>query len=107
MATNLRITLIARDQDLAGHLSIRLQSKDYQVVTLTGLASVMGLIYSDPPDIIIVDLSTTDDDLHSLVKTLKGDSYFSTIPLIGLVEKTYNETFDPEQNSLDDFISLP
>lgn len=107
MAINLRITLIARDQGLAGNLAIRLQSKGYQVVTLTGLESVMGLIYSDPPDLIIVDLSTADAELLALVKTLKGDSYFSTIPLIGVVEKTYNETFDPEQNSLDDFISLP
>jgi hypothetical protein len=46
MATKLRITVIAREHEFAGHMAIRLQSKGYQVVTLTDLASVMGLIYS-------------------------------------------------------------
>ncbi len=107
MSSNQRITLIARDQRNAGHLAIRLQSKGYQVMTLTDLVNVMGLIYSDPPDIVIADLSTVDAELLDLIKSLKGDSYFSTIPLIGLVDSTFAETFDWEHNFLDDFLSLP
>ena len=107
MATSLRITLIAREEELAKHMAIRLQSKGYQVVTLTDLANVMGLIYSDPSDIVIVDLSTKDAGMHALVKSLKSDSYFSTIPLIGIVSANFAEAFDWENNPLDDFISHP
>lgn len=107
MSSSLRITLIARGPEIADTAAIRLHSKGYQVVTLTDLASVMGFVYSDPPDIVIVDLSTTDTEVLSLVKSLKSDSYFSTVPLIGLVGTAFTETFDWNNNFLDDFISLP
>ena len=107
MATNLRITVIAHEHEFAGHMAIRLQSKGYQVVTLTDLPSVMGLIYSDPPDLLIVELFTNDARLLGLVNNLKSDCYFSTIPLIGIVGSTFSDDCDWQHLPLDDFISLP
>ncbi|KAF0217895.1 MAG: response regulator [Geobacteraceae bacterium] len=102
-----RIALIAREQSLAGHLEIRLQSKGYQVMTLSNLSNVMGLIYSDPPDIIIIDLSTQDPGIRTVLTELKEDSYFSAIPAIGLLNESMATSFDWKRIPLDDFISLP
>jgi len=107
MAPNLRITLIAREDGLAGHPDIRLQSKGYQVITHTRLSSVLGFIYSDPPDIIIIDLFLQDEESRTIVSKLKSDNYFSTIPVIGLLSESVIDDFDWESCPLDDFVAIP
>ena len=102
-----RITVITADQTLAGNLEIRLQSRGYQVLPLTELSSVLGFVYSDPPDLIIIDMSSLDEATCSIIKNLKGDSYFSTIPVLGLVNGPEAESFPWEECQLDDFVFLP
>lgn len=102
-----RITVITGNQTLAGQLEIRLQSKGYQVLALTKLSSVLGFVYSDPPDILIVDLGSKATVTGSIIKDLKGDSYFSTIPVIGLINGKDAESFAWESCKLDDFVFLP
>jgi diguanylate cyclase (GGDEF)-like protein len=102
-----RITVITGDQALAGNLVIRLQSKGYQVHALTRLPSVLGFVYSDPPDILIVDLAAKGSVTGSIIRELKDDSYFSTIPVIGLINGADAETFAWESCQLDDFVFLP
>lgn len=107
MTPDLRITLIVRDRGLADQLELRLQSKGYQVVTLANMAIVMGLVYSDPPNLIVVDLSGTDPDIQSIIRSLKQDSYFGTVPIIGLLDETLAKNFDWQAYPLDDFVFLP
>ena len=102
-----RITVITTDQTLAGNLEIRLQSRGYQVLPLTELSSVLGFVYSDPPDLIIIDMSSPDEATCSIIKNLKGDSYFSTIPVLGLVNGPEAASFPWEECQLDDFVFLP
>ncbi|HKZ18160.1 MAG TPA: diguanylate cyclase [Geobacteraceae bacterium] len=102
-----RITVITADQTLAGNLEIRLQSRGYQVLPLTELSSVLGFVYSDPPDLIIIDMSSPDEATCSIIKNLKGDSYFSTIPVLGLVNGPEAASFPWEECQLDDFVFLP
>jgi len=102
-----RITVITTDQTLAGNLEIRLQSRGYQVLPLTELSSVLGFVYSDPPDLIIIDMSSLDEATCSIIKNLKGDSYFSTIPVLGLVNGPEAASFPWEECQLDDFVFLP
>jgi diguanylate cyclase (GGDEF)-like protein len=102
-----RITVITGNQTLAGQLEIRLQSKGYQVLALTKLSSVLGFVYSDPPDILIVDLGSKAAVTCSIIKGLKGDSYFSTIPVIGLIDGDDADSFAWESCKLDDFVFLP
>ncbi len=108
MRSNLRITLISSDQHIASHLQLRLQSKDYQVILLTGFTNVIGMIYSDPPDLIIIDLTSSSVATgETIVREIRGDSFFSTIPLIGiLTEKAANE-IDWIATPLDDFTTVP
>lgn len=107
MVRDLRITLIATGNDDSGILKIRLQSKGYQVVRLERPSLVMGYVYADPPDIFIIDLSVPDAEMLGVVRDLRGDSYFSTIPVIGLLTDPMVEDFDWQNYQIDDFVSVP
>jgi len=107
MATIHRIALITPEQALSGQLRDRLQGRGYETVLLDRLPTVMGLIYSDPPDVIIIDLSVSAPAIGTIIKNLKGDAYFSTIPVIGLLGQSAAETFDWKGSPVDDFVTLP
>jgi diguanylate cyclase (GGDEF)-like protein len=107
MKNKLRIAVVSSDLSMAAGLEIRLQSKGYQVLTMTKPSSVPGLVYSDPPDLIVIDLTMPGDTATSIIRNLKGDSYFSTIPILGLVRGDEADSFPWEESLLDDFVSVP
>jgi diguanylate cyclase (GGDEF)-like protein len=107
MKIKLRIAVITTDQALADNLVIRLESKGYLGLSFTKLSSVLGFVYSDPPDIIIVDLTAPGDATGSIIRNLKGDSYFSTIPVIGLINGSEADSFAWAECPLDDFLFVP
>ncbi len=107
MNPKIRIAVVTENQDLSGSLEIRLQSRGYQAFPFAGMLSVLGFIYSDPPDIVIIDCSSRNGVAESIVRNLKSDSYFSAIPVIGLISGSMSESFDWEGCQLDDFIFTP
>jgi diguanylate cyclase (GGDEF)-like protein len=54
-----------------------------------------------------MDLTTQGDATASIIRNLKGDSYFSTIPILGLVKVMGADTFAWEECQLDDFVFVP
>ncbi len=106
MATATRITVIGPTQTVSSTLVIRLQSKGYQVSALSNLAATMGVIYSDPPDILIVDLSQPLPEMNTVIRKIKEDCYFSSIPVLGLIGE-HDDSIDWEATALDDFIVVP
>ncbi len=102
-----RIALLSRDHTLHAHLGLRLESKGYQVVSLPAPSQVMGFIYSDPPDIVLIDFSRPDPAYLQVLRDLKQDSYFSVVPVLGLISGPDIETTAWDQYPLDDFVSLP
>lgn len=103
----LRIALISQEEALIEHLKLRLESKGYQAVTFSKLSSVMGFIYADPPNIVIIDVSSKHSDFRTIIKGIKEELYFSSIPVIGLVKEPLDESFDWKSYPFDDFISMP
>jgi len=103
----LRIALISRDQELSAQLKLHLEGKGHQVIVFTAPSGVLGYIYSDPPDIIIVNITAPDSKIQSLIGELQGDSYFSTLPVIGLISDQLGDEFDWEKYPVDDFLSCP
>jgi len=101
------IAILSGDRALQDHLEHRLQSKGYQVVALPEPSQVLGFLYSDPPDVVVVDFYSPDLAFQKILKQLKQDSYFSHIPVIGLLGPWAVEAIDWKQYPLDDFISLP
>ncbi len=107
MPQPVRISLLSFDQQLAFHLQLRLQSKGYQATTMSNVDGVLGACYSDPPDLLIFDLSSEIDICTNIIATLRNDSFFSAIPIIGLVTAIDSDSFEWESCPLDDFIHLP
>lgn len=102
-----RITILFADQKLASHVQLRLHSKGCQVTLVACDDSALGRFYSDPPDLLIVDLSTRSECCLSIISALRSDSFFSIIPLIGLLTISESDTPDWKQCPLDDFLTLP
>jgi diguanylate cyclase (GGDEF)-like protein len=103
----LRIALISADQELSAQLGLHLEGKGHRVITFGNVSGVLGYIYSDPPDIIIVNIQAADSQTQALVCELKKDSYFSTFPVIGLISEHAVDSFDWERYPLDDFLFHP
>lgn len=101
-----RILLFSGDAQLAFHLQLRLQSKGYQTACMSNIEGVPGACYSDPPDLLIFDLSNDVDAVIKTINILRSDSFFSATPIIGLFPAV-DENFDWENCPLDDFIYLP
>jgi len=102
-----RITIVSSDNQLTSHIQLRLHSKGYQVSCMQCFDSAMGMFYADPPDLLIIDLSTNTECSTKIVSTLRSDSFFSAIPILGLVVSIDNDSFDWNSCPLDDFVTLP
>jgi len=102
-----RITVFSRDPSLSATIVIRLQSRGYQVLAQNNPVTLLGIVYSDPPDIIIIDLSALDREIITLIAQLKGDSYFSAVPVLGLINGSDADSFPWNEVLMDDFIFLP
>lgn len=102
-----RITILSSDLQLASHVQLRLHSKGFQAATMTCSDSPLGAFYADPPDLLIIDLSSDTECAVSIVSTLRSDSFFSAIPIIGLLTAFESSSLDWDCCPLDDFIELP
>ncbi|MEI6702406.1 MAG: diguanylate cyclase [Deltaproteobacteria bacterium] len=107
MSQSTRISIVSSDAQLVSYLGLRLQSKGYKVASSFCFDSVLGVFYSDPPDLLIIDLSSNKYDGVKIISALRSDSFFSAIPIIGLVSEFDCDTFQWEDCPLDDFVHLP
>lgn len=107
MSQTVRILLVTADASLGLLAQVRLLSKGYQVVNLSTATEVLNAVYGDPPDLMIADLSPGNDGNAEMVATLRADSFFSTIPVIGLLEPGNRSPLQWDLCPLDDFLYLP
>ncbi|MDY0300140.1 MAG: diguanylate cyclase [Trichlorobacter sp.] len=101
-----RIALISSEANLTTLLQLRLQSKGYQVTVVTNSSAALGTFYSDPPDLIIVDFSSPCIGCRDMLFMLRSDSFFSTIPILGIFPE-HNEQESWDDFPLDDFTATP
>jgi GGDEF domain-containing protein len=107
MLSEAKIIIISSNTLFSSHLQLRLQSRGYQPTAMVCNANILGILYTDPPDLLIFDLSTDTDCSFSIISTLRNDSYFSIVPFIGLLDTVDSDPLDWEKCPLDDFIKLP
>lgn len=107
MPASVRISLVSSNDQLFSHIQLRLQSRDYQTTITSCLDGLLGAFYSDPPDLMIIDLSVDSAACISIINTLRSDSFFSAIPIIGLLGNGSCGTFQWDTCPLDDFVHLP
>lgn len=102
-----RIYLVSERTPQSGQMEIRLQSKGYQVHAIDFGDNILGVAYSDPPDIFLFDLSPANSGGFDAIRSLKGDSYFSAIPVIGIMDEATVHTLAWDATPLDDFVLQP
>ncbi len=107
MTRPLRIAVVAKDPGATEELRLRLQSRGYQAVGFSQRSAVLGQLYTDPPDLVIVDLLVGDAPARKLVCDLKDDSNFSTIPVIGVMHESADAEVEWARCPVDDFVSAP
>ena len=107
MLQPVRITLVSSDTTLVTHMLLRLQSKGYQATGMSCSDNVLGLFYSDPPDLLIIDFSQAFACGAGIVASLRSDSFFCAIPILGLISTLDNDDFVWDRLPLDDFIHMP
>ncbi len=107
MPPAIRIALISQDKSLLSRLELRLQSRGYQVVQIESLAGVLGFLYADPPDLVIINLASLDEASQQVIHDLREDSYFSVIPLIAVLDRLPEDSFDWSALPVDDFVVQP
>jgi diguanylate cyclase (GGDEF)-like protein len=84
----------------------QLRSSGFIVLLQSNLATFLGNLYAESPDLILIDLTSPTAELKNLVRDLKTDSYFSAIPVIGLISKPAC-TFPWCEFPLDDYLLVP
>lgn len=104
----LRIALLASNLDGDAILDLRLRSRGYQTILLSEPASALGLLYSDPPDVLLVDMVAGQRDrIQTLIAQIRDDSYFSMLPVIGMIPEELVQHQEAAGLALDDFVFHP
>ena len=107
MSSLIRIALLCRDSRLETALSTDLGLLGYEVSCLACDSSALGLIYCDPPHIMICEFDESDRQCRELLRQLRSDNFFSTIPVLALVDSTLSAEFDWCAALFDDFLQKP
>ncbi|MDD2852720.1 MAG: diguanylate cyclase [Desulfuromonadaceae bacterium] len=102
-----KVTIISPDTQLTSQLHLRLHGIGCRTTVLSCKNSVMDEVYTDTPDLLIIDLSDNFEYGKNIISTLRNDSFFSMVPIIGLLSSIEESIPDWKQCPLDDFIGQP
>lgn len=107
MPHNARIALVSSHEQRTFAVQLRLQSKGYQTTVMMCASGLLGAFYSDPPDLLLIDLTAAGSACSELIPSLRSDSFFSTIPIIGMLDPLNDGEEKWHSSLLDDFIYFP
>ncbi|HHL40991.1 MAG TPA: diguanylate cyclase [Deltaproteobacteria bacterium] len=88
-------------------VAVLLQSRGFQVVSVGKPEGLLGFMYTDPPELLIADLTSPSPPMSAALRTLKEDSFFSSIPVLALIEPRQSPGLDWKEYPVDDFVTLP
>ena len=84
------------------------RKNDYEVQRAASSLQALDVIYSDPPDLIIVDELLHEEDWKALCHRIKGDTVFGHLPIVLVL---HGEGLDPvidwNQLPVDDYLNKP
>lgn len=101
------IALLSEDRELRLEVEGHFSGAGSRIIVLTDPAQVLGTVYADPPEVLIIDLSRSNPAYLKVLKDMKQDSYFSEIPVLGLIPGKDCGAMSWDQCPLDDFVALP
>lgn len=89
-----RILIIDDSPTVIKMLQIVLESKDYEVITAYDGETGLKKVYSDKPDIVILDIMLPDIDGYEVCERIKNNANSKDIPVIMLTAKDMGEDFN-------------
>lgn len=107
MTDAVKTILLSFDCSLSSEVVAGLCEKGLQVACISNTQGLLGTLYSDPPEVMLIDLTSDYEKAILVVHILRGDIFFSTVPIIGLLCKIEDRQTDWEDWPLDDFVVLP
>jgi len=107
MIATVKTALISFDSAICSEVAAGLLEKGLQIISISDTQGLLGNLYSDPPEVMLVDLTGDCEKAISVVHILRGDIFFSTVPIVGLLKKIEWAQMDWEGCPLDDFVVLP
>ncbi len=82
MPLPLKIFLITSDEPMASTIGSCLTGSGYSVRQLSHGAGAVELIRSNKPALIVLDIDLPDFNSLALIRTIRSDATFDTIPII-------------------------
>ena len=103
-----RILVVDDEQDLVKLLSYNLQKEGYEVACAYEGASVLQLVWSNRPDLIILDLMLPDRSGHDICREIKQDERTKAIPIIMLTARSSeHDRVSGFEAGADDYVVKP
>lgn len=113
MSSQKFILVVDDDPDLVESVSMKLESKNYEVATAYDGVEAFDKIKERKPDLIVLDVMMPRKNGYELCKELKADDEYKDIIIVLLtavaeaVSTTNYTHFDGKTSPADDFISKP
>src|SRR5690242_4085620 len=86
------ILVVEDELDMFRALAIRLEASGFRALLATSVATAVGMVRLDPPDLIVLDLGLPDGDGYTVMEKLKSLPTPWPIPVIVLTAR------DPQGN---------
>ncbi len=99
-----RILLIEDTAAIAKLTKFRLEKAGFEVITAAGGESALEIIKDDIPDIILLDYTLPDMPGSDVIKTVKSDHRFNSIPIIIFTASLENVKLARELGAVDGII---
>ena len=97
-------TVVIVSQDIvATNIADRTISPLHQTVIFRNIPSAIDFIYNSIPNLVIIDISSSDKAAVSHIGTLKGDPMFSQLPILAILEEL-SQVADVTNLFIEDFI---
>ncbi len=103
------LAIVGRPDDADELQQILAQAKDdYVVQRAASSLQALDVIYSDPPDLVIVDELLHEEDWTALCHRIKGDTVFGHLPIVLVVgDKGLSAGMDWSGLPVDDYLTKP
>ncbi len=104
-----RVTLLAIDDD-AGHLALvkdLLQPLDFRVLAADSAKRALQLARSDPPDLVLLDISLPDGNGWDLARELRRVPGLESVKIVIVSANAHEHRPVGDENPHDDFVRKP
>ncbi len=101
------ILVIDDEEDILELVRYNLTAEGYTVICRDSGENALGLVKSEPFDLIVLDLMLPGTDGITIAKTLKSDAKTRNIPIIMLTAKSEEEDIVAGLKLADDYVTKP